>query len=76
MNDKTKKPKRKVIPEGFQVRRKLGRDEELECVRIQLTFSFSEWDEIETKALESKLYPSEWIKYQVLKEATDHRPIR
>jgi hypothetical protein len=62
------KRKRRVIPEGYQVRRAQGRDEKERVVRIQLTFSFDEWDQIEELAGKKNMYPRTYIMWRVLKK--------
>lgn len=52
---------RKVIPDGYQVRKKLGRDEEEGVVRVQLNFTFEEWEEIEYKAAKKGMWPRGWL---------------
>jgi hypothetical protein len=60
-------PKR-VIPSGYQVRKKIGRDDVERVVRIDLTFTFEEWDEIERRAAKRGLFARGWIKRLVLKK--------
>lgn len=59
---------RRRVPEGYQVRKKIGRDDVERVVRIDLTFTFEEWDEIERRAEKRGLFARGWIKELVLKK--------
>lgn len=59
---------RRHVPEGYQVRKKIGRDDVERVVRIDLTFTFEEWAEIERRAEKRGMYPTQWAKWQVFKK--------
>lgn len=64
----TKHRDKRFIPEGYQVRKKLGRDEKEGVVRVQLNFTLEEWDELELKAAKKGKYPREWMMELVRKK--------
>ena len=61
-------PTVRKIPEGYQVRKKLGRDEEEGVVRVELKFTLEEWDEIELRGAQKGMYAREWIMSMVRKK--------
>lgn len=57
---------KKEVPEGFEVRRKQGRDEEEGLMRVELVFTLEEWDKIEDAAYAVPVYPKRWLKEVIL----------
>jgi len=67
MNDKTTKPKRQIVPPGYQVRKKLGWDEEEQIYRLQIEITREEYERLKDKAIDALHYPQEHLKWKIRK---------